>query len=95
MDIPPQVERDRPSRPIRAENVDWQLRARCRGLPTEIFFAFDSVRGSDRTAREEAAKKVCRSCVVHGECLRYALASLEPWGIWGATTPAERRRIAS
>jgi WhiB family transcriptional regulator, redox-sensing transcriptional regulator len=87
-------ERRRPVLPVRAEDLEWQLRARCRGLPTEIFFAFDSERGSRRAAREEHAKNVCRSCAVHDECLRYAMASVEPWGIWGATTPAERRRIA-
>ena len=72
----------------------WQLKAGCRGLPTAIFFASDGERGQRKVAHEERAKKVCRSCLVQRECLRYALAAMEPWGIWGAMTPSERRRIS-
>ncbi|KUI05795.1 WhiB family transcriptional regulator [Mycobacterium sp. IS-3022] len=71
----------------------WQLHARCRGLPTEIFFASDAERGQRRAIREEQAKKVCRRCPVQRDCLRYALTNVEPWGIWGATTPRERQRL--
>ncbi len=73
--------------------MEWQLRARCRGLPTEIFFVSDGERGQRKVAHEEQAKAVCRSCSVRRECLRYALTAAEPWGIWGATTPRERERI--
>lgn len=73
--------------------MEWQLQARCRGLPTEIFFASDGERGQRKTFHEERAKAVCRSCPVRRECLRYALTSVEQWGIWGATTARERERI--
>ncbi len=76
-----------------AQDLDWQLHARCRGLPTEMFFPSDGERGQLRAAREERAKKVCRSCPVKRECLRYALSSVEAWGVWGATTPRERQLI--
>jgi WhiB family redox-sensing transcriptional regulator len=72
-----------------AEDWAWRLHARCRGLPTDIFFA-EGERGARRTAREEHAKRVCRACVVQRECLSYAVESGEPYGIWGATTPRER-----
>ncbi|WP_082949361.1 WhiB family transcriptional regulator [Mycolicibacterium celeriflavum] len=76
-----------------ADDRSWQLRARCRGLPTEIFFASDAERGQRRAVREERAKEVCRRCPVQRDCLRYALTHVEPWGIWGATTPRERQRL--
>ncbi|MCV7298148.1 WhiB family transcriptional regulator [Mycobacterium barrassiae] len=75
-------------------DLQWQLRARCRGLPTAIFFASDGERGERRVAHEERAKRVCRSCPVQRECLRYAVASMESWGIWGAMTPRERRSLS-
>ena len=43
---------------------------------------------------EEAAAAVCRSsCPAVGECLAYALAADERYGVWGASTPAERRAL--
>ena len=80
-------------RSVNSFELEWQLRARCRGLPTAIFFASDGERGERRVAHEEQAKKVCRSCPVRRECLHYAVTSAEAWGIWGAMTPIERRRI--
>nr|WP_165827536.1 WhiB family transcriptional regulator [Mycolicibacterium sp. GF69] len=85
--------RARPARRPCAEELEWQLHAKCRGLPTEMFFASDGERGERRAAREERAKKVCRSCPVQRECLRYALTSVEAWGVWGAMTPRERERV--
>lgn len=88
-----EAERREQTRWARAEDFEWQLHARCRGLPTEMFFASDGERGQLRAAREERAKKVCRSCPVKRECLRYAVASAEAWGVWGAMTPRERELI--
>ena len=39
------------------------------------------------------AKKVCLSCDVRGECLEYALAHDERFGIWGGLSERERRRL--
>lgn len=33
----------------------------------------------------------CRACPARQECLEYALAADERYGIWGATLPAERK----
>lgn len=71
----------------------WWRHARCRGLPTDIFFASDGERGARRAMREEYAKQVCRSCPVCQQCLDYATVSDEPYGIWGAATPRERHRL--
>ncbi len=69
---------------------DWQRHARCRGMPTEIFFVADGERGRRKAAREEYAKRICRACPVCRECLCYAVEFAEPHGVWGATTPRER-----
>jgi WhiB family redox-sensing transcriptional regulator len=39
----------------------------------------------------EAAKRICASCPVRANCLVSALRTGESAGIWGGTTPEERR----
>lgn len=41
----------------------------------------------------KAAKAACERCPVQAECLEYALVSNLQDGIWGGTTPHERREI--
>jgi len=72
---------------------DWQLRARCRGLPAEVFYTGDDDRGKRRVEHEENAKRICLSCPVLHRCLRHAIESGEAYGIWGATTPKERAAL--
>jgi WhiB family redox-sensing transcriptional regulator len=36
---------------------------------------------------------VCLSCEVRSECLEYALAHDERFGIWGGLSERERRRL--
>jgi WhiB family redox-sensing transcriptional regulator len=57
----------------------WQSRAACRGMGTEAFIA----RRGDNGRATAAARGVCDSCVVVGECLAYALADPDLVGIWG------------
>ena len=46
------------------------------------------------TPQEEAeAVALCATCPVRAQCLEYALRNKESHGIWGGTTPEERRRI--
>jgi WhiB family redox-sensing transcriptional regulator len=61
-------------------------RAACRGVDTEIFFP-----GSDESA--EPALQVCRSCPIECDCLAWALAKQEKWGVWGGTTERRRRTM--
>ena len=58
----------------------------CRGLDPEIFFP-------DRGHSLRPAQKVCGGCIVADECLEYALANGERFGVWGGTSERERRRI--
>jgi len=74
-----------------AESWDWQLSAACRERDAALFFHPDNERGEARDARIVAAKHICRTCPVHTQCLRHALDTREPYGIWGGTTEDERR----
>lgn len=71
---------------IDEEEHAWVRRAACRGMDPAIFFPL-----TDEEA--EQALAVCRGCSVRQECLEYALAAKERYGVWGGTTERERRRI--
>ena len=64
----------------------WQDNANCLGVDPDLFFP-------ERGASTREAKEVCRGCVVREDCLEYALANGEKFGIWGGLSERERRRI--
>ena len=76
-----------------ADLWDWQLRGSCRGEDSALFFHPEGERGSSREARDAAAKGVCANCPVAMECLQYALATREPYGVWGGLSETERAEI--
>jgi hypothetical protein len=47
----------------------------------------------DKGQPAATALMICRGCPVRAECLEYALAHDERFGIWGGTTAAERTRL--
>lgn len=49
---------------------------------------------SAASAARAAAVEACGWCPVRGECLAYAVAAEERDGIWGGSTPEERRVLA-
>ncbi|MDE3724415.1 WhiB family transcriptional regulator [Nocardiopsis sp. N85] len=71
------------------ESEDWVTQGSCRAYDPEIFFPVSST-GIGRADTEQALA-VCRGCTVRPECLRWALRSGEAHGVWGGTTPEERR----
>jgi WhiB family transcriptional regulator, redox-sensing transcriptional regulator len=77
---------------VRTETWEWQLRARCRGYPSDVFY-LDGLRGRELIRREQRAKRICDECPVLPECRAHALGAPEVWGIWGALTPAERNQL--
>jgi WhiB family transcriptional regulator, redox-sensing transcriptional regulator len=70
---------------------DWQHRAACHDLDPELFFPIGTSEAAMRQAR--LAKTVCARCPVHVECLRWALASGQDFGVWGGLSEAERRGV--
>ncbi len=68
---------------------DWRMSAACRTADPEVFFPVSSV----GPARQDIAqaKAVCGSCRVRRQCLQFALATHQMYGVWGGTTEEERR----
>ena len=64
----------------------WQRYANCMGVDPELFFP-------ERGASTREAKEVCRGCVVRVDCLEFAIANGEKFGIWGGMSERERRRV--
>lgn len=72
---------------------DWQMRAACRGQDTANFYHPENERGPSKARREARAKAVCATCPVVTNCLKWALAAREPYGIWGGTSVEDRERL--
>ncbi|MBW3603180.1 MAG: WhiB family transcriptional regulator [Actinobacteria bacterium] len=72
----------------------WQQHGLCRAIDSDVFFPppwFEHK--PDREAREARAKRICARCPVRLPCLDWALATREPFGVWGGRSESERRRI--
>jgi len=65
---------------------DWQEQALCRQADPDLFFP-------ERGSPGDSAKRVCVDCDVRLDCLEYALANGERYGIWGGLTERERTRL--
>lgn len=63
----------------------------CRATDAEMFFP--KVNGMYAERHVEQAKRICRRCPRLDECLTWALDTRQGWGIWGGTTPLERRKL--
>ena len=76
-------------RPVEAGDdnpLAWQTDALCSQTDPEAFFPEKG--GSTRDA-----KKICTTCEVKAQCLEYALANDERFGIWGGLSERERRKL--
>ncbi|MDQ4130171.1 MAG: WhiB family transcriptional regulator [Actinomycetota bacterium] len=60
--------------------------ARCLDADPEAFFP-------EKGGSTREAKRICSACEVREECLEYALANDERFGIWGGMSERERRRL--
>jgi len=72
------------------DHNDWRMRAACAEIGHQPFFPEGT---SWPRISYEPALKVCRSCPVQAECLEWALAADERYGVWGGKTPEERSAI--
>ena len=66
--------------------LSWQERSLCAQTDLEAFFP-------EKGGSTREAKKVCVGCEVRSECLEYALANDERFGIWGGLSERERRKL--
>lgn len=71
-----------------AKPEPWVEQALCRETDIDVFYPEV---GQNVTAH--AAKKICALCTVQTDCLQYALANHERFGVWGGLSPGERSRL--
>ena len=71
---------------VEDEEEGWQERALCAQTDPEAFFP-------EKGGSTREAKKICTGCEVKAECLEYALANDERFGIWGGLSERERRKL--
>jgi len=77
-----------PQRPISYGDgmLSWQAQSKCNPSNAELFFP-----GRGDSPRE--AIKLCNTCTVREKCLNLAVARGEDFGIWGALTTTERKKL--
>ncbi len=71
---------------VEETELSWQDRALCPQTDPEAFFP-------EKGGSTREAKRVCVGCDVKAECLEYALANDERFGIWGGLSERERRKL--
>jgi len=77
-----------------APSTEWQEDGLCRVSDASVFFPPAHFEHKpERKAREAKAKAICARCPVRIQCLKWALATREPHGVWGGYTESERRQI--
>jgi WhiB family redox-sensing transcriptional regulator len=83
--LPSQVPRGR------AAPERWREVGSCRDSDPNLFYPL----GKGLSARQQAeeAKRVCRTCPSQEPCLAFALATRQELGVWGGTSPDERRQL--
>ena len=62
----------------------------CRQFPDAFFMTTND---SDDFVLNKLAISICRNCPIKDLCLAYAVEAKERFGIWGGTTPAQRKRL--
>lgn len=74
----------------------WREAAACHGIDTAVFYpTVKGGRGSSPARRAyDRAIAICHTCPVNYQCLWYALDHKEEHGVWGATTPDDRKALA-
>ncbi|QOC90485.1 WhiB family transcriptional regulator [Micromonospora craniellae] len=70
----------------RRKDEAWRTRGTCQSVDPETFFPAPN-------EPADAAVALCNSCDVQGSCLAWALEVGDCHGVWGGTTPRERRAM--
>ncbi|GAB3815531.1 WhiB family transcriptional regulator [Micromonospora zhanjiangensis] len=70
----------------RQQDDAWRTRGACQSVDPETFFPAPN-------EPADSAVALCRTCDVQGSCLAWALEVGDCHGVWGGTTPRERRAM--
>lgn len=76
---------------ITAAELKWREDAACKGVDPNIFVP-SLGRGDGRNTYKEA-RTYCSQCSVVNDCLNYALKVNMEFGMFGGTTPRQRRSL--
>lgn len=74
---------------LASHSTDWMQNGLCRQTDFTIFFP--EGRGAAVHIQTQQAKRVCNRCPVKRQCLDWALETGQHSGVWGGTSPDERR----
>jgi WhiB family redox-sensing transcriptional regulator len=66
----------------------WRFSAACAGEDPDLFFPSGRSAGARRQTAH--AKAICAGCPVQAECLEWAQATEQPYGVWGGLDEQER-----
>jgi len=77
---------DAPDEYVDENLLSWQDQALCAQSDAETFFP-------EKGGSTREAKRICANCEVKQDCLEYAIAQGERFGIWGGLSERERRRM--
>lgn len=73
---------------IDGQDQGWKQVGLCRGVDPDLFFP---ERGGDT----RTPKAICKQCAIQEQCLEFAIANGERFGVWGGKTERERRSMRS
>ncbi len=66
---------------------EWMTSALCAQVDPELFYP-------EKGGSTREAEQVCAACPVRAECLAYALAHGERFGVWGGESERSRRALS-
>jgi WhiB family transcriptional regulator, redox-sensing transcriptional regulator len=75
----------------RTMSLAWRDVGVCRDKDPNLFYPLG--RGRVPAQQAEVAKAFCAVCPSREQCLAFALATDQRLGVWGGTTPEERRNM--
>ena len=75
---------------VTESTTNWRSAGACRSADPDLFFPLSSTGPGERQIAR--AKMICAGCQVRQECLEFALAHDQVYGVWGGTTPEDRQR---
>jgi WhiB family transcriptional regulator, redox-sensing transcriptional regulator len=74
-------------------HMSWREDVACRDADPDLFFPISTTEAGQRQMEE--AKRICRDCPAQIQCLAWAVENAVTDGVWGGTTPDERRVMRS
>lgn len=74
----------------RSRAASWMEFALCQEVGGDLWHPDE---GEGQTYATNRAIKICNACPVKEQCLDYAMENNEILGVWGGTTPSERKRM--